>query len=300
MMSTTSIENQEENNRLFFIGMVLSMFCWGLSWASGKVLSGYGAIQSIALFRFVITFVSLLLILVVVKEKLSVQRKGWLDLTAAALCMALYNYLFFKGLYHGKPGAGGVLVTTLNPIISYGIMLVMSWRMPKPKEALGLGIGILAGIVLLRAWSNWQNIFDAGNLYFVLATLTWAILSLFTARGSRYGSPLAFSLWLYAIACLVMLLFTQQAANDALLWKGDVYFWGNLLFSAVITTTLATTFFFVATSRLGASKASSFIFLVPCSAALGSWVFLQEIPQWYTVVGGIMGIGAVYIINKKE
>ncbi len=298
-MSIPKIENQENNKQLFLIGMALSMFCWGLSWASGKVLSGYGEIQSIALFRFVITFLSLLLILLAIKENLKVQRKGWLDLTAAALCIALYNYLFFKGLYHGKPGAGGVLVTTLNPIISYGIMLLMTWRKPTGKETLGLFIGILAGIVLLRAWNNWQSIFDAGNLYFVLATFTWAILSLFTARGSRYGSPLAFSLWLYALACLVMLFFTQQVANINLFWKGDLYFWGNMLFSAVITTTLATTFFFVATSRLGASKASSFVFLVPCSAALGSWFFLHEVPQWYTVIGGIMGVGAVYVINKK-
>jgi drug/metabolite transporter (DMT)-like permease len=296
----TSIEvTNEKNSRLFLMGMIISMFCWGLSWASGKVLSGYGDVMSIALFRFVITFFSLLLILLAMKEKLYVQRKGWLDLTCAALFMALYNYLFFKGLFHGKAGAGGVLVTTLNPIISYSIMLLMAWRMPTRKEFIGLLIGIVAGIVLLRAWDHWQVIFDSGNMYFVFATCTWAILSLFTARGSRYGSPMAFSLWLYAVAFLVMFSVTSMEANMALFEHGDRYFWGNMFFSAVITTTLATTFYFVATARLGASKASSFIFMVPFSAALGSWLFLQEIPQWYTVAGGLMGIGAVYVLNRK-
>jgi len=298
MNTTTEIKNKN-NDQLFLAGMVLSMFCWGLSWASGKVLSSYGEILSIALIRFAITFISLFFILIFIKEKLRVERKGWFDLIAAALCMALYNYFFFKGLYQGKPGAGGVLVTTLNPIISYGIMLLMTWRKPTRKETFGLLIGGVAGIILLRVWVDWQSIFASGNLYFVLATFTWAILSLFTARGSRYGSPIAFSLWLYAIAFVAILLLSNSDATKALLIQGDRYFWANMLFSAVITTTLATTFFFVATSRLGASKASSFIFLVPFSAALGSWFFLQEIPQWYTVLGGVLGIGAVYMINKK-
>jgi drug/metabolite transporter (DMT)-like permease len=73
-----------------------------------------------------------------------------------------------------------------------------------------------------------------------------------------------------------------------------------MFFSATITTSLATTFYFIATSKLGASRASSFIFMVPFSAALGSWIFLQEIPEAHTIIGGILGIAAVYILNKKD
>jgi drug/metabolite transporter (DMT)-like permease len=80
----------------------------------------------------------------------------------------------------------------------------------------------------------------------------------------------------------------------------DAKFWLNLVFSATITTSMATTFFFVATSRLGASQASSFIFMVPFSAAIGSWIFLGEVPQWHTIAGGILGIAAVFILNKRQ
>jgi drug/metabolite transporter (DMT)-like permease len=82
--------------------------------------------------------------------------------------------------------------------------------------------------------------------------------------------------------------------------KADFTFWGNLFFSATITTSLATTFYFVATSKIGASRASSFIFMVPFSAALGSWIFLGEVIEWHTLIGGLLGIAAVYILNRKE
>jgi len=72
-----------------------------------------------------------------------------------------------------------------------------------------------------------------------------------------------------------------------------------LIFSATITTSLATTFYFYATAKIGANKASSFIFLVPLSAAVGSWVILGEVPLWNTIAGGILGIVAVFILNRK-
>lgn len=293
--------NQEssKNQQLFLYGMILSMFCWGLSWSSGKVLTGYGTALGISFFRFAITFISLFFILLALRQPLIIKRESWKDLLPAALAIAIYTYFFFQGLSQGKPGAGGVLVTTLNPVLSYSIMLLFLRRRPTPNESLGLITGLVAGAILLRIWDNWQNVFSAGNSYFLLASLTWAILSLFTAKSSRYGSPIAFSLWMYGICSLLLFFIVGIPESKTMIENGDALFWGNLFFSSTITTAMATTFYFVATAKLGASKASSFIFLVPFSAALGSWVFLNEIPQWYTVVGGLIGVVAVYILNKK-
>lgn len=291
---------KDNKEKQFLIGMLASMFCWGLSWASGKVLSGYGQSTSIAALRLSITFVALLGILFLMKEKMSVKINGWFPLFIASVFMTIYNYLFFEGLLHGKPGAGGVLVTTLNPIISYGIMLIANRRKPSKKEAIGLLVGLIAGAILLKIWNNWNSILSSGNIYFVLATITWAILSLFTSKSSRYGSPIAYSLWMYGCCSVLMLFFTTYVANVALYESSDKLFWFNIAFSAVITTAFATTFYFVATARLGAGKASSFIFLVPFSAAMGSWVFLNERPEIHTIAGGLLGIVAVYLLNKKS
>jgi drug/metabolite transporter (DMT)-like permease len=291
--------DDSKNDRLFLLGMILSMFCWGLSWASAKVMAGYGSALSMSLYRFAVSFISLFIILLFIRQKLSIQRKGLKDLFIASAIIALYFYFFFKGLSAGKAGAGGVLVTILNPIVSYLLMLVISKRKPTQNETAGLIIGVVAGMILLKVWDDWSHILSSGTIYFLLASFSWAILSIFTSKSSRYGSPVTFSLWMYGICTIIMVLLTSPSENRSVLEKADLYFWGNLFFSATITTAMATTFYFVATSRLGASKASSFIFLVPFSAAMGSWIFLGEIPQWHTIVGGLLGIGAVFILNKK-
>ncbi|MEJ7644204.1 MAG: DMT family transporter [Chryseolinea sp.] len=293
-------QKQFESDRLFLIGMILSMTCWGFSWTSGKILASYGSPLAVSALRFSLTFISLVFILPLLKTKLSIARSGLFDLFGAAIMISIYTFLFFKGLVTGKAGAGGVLVTVLNPIISYSIMLVMSRRRPTRAEALGLLLGLAAGIILLKLLFEPANVLNAGNVYFLFASFSWAILSVFTSRASRYGQPLTFSFYMYGISTIIMLVAAGLDNLNGVLDNSDLSFWLNLFFSATITTSLATTFYFVATSKIGASRASSFIFLVPISAALGSWFFLGEIPQSHTIIGGLLGIAAVYVLNQRS
>ncbi|MEO5976865.1 MAG: DMT family transporter [Chryseolinea sp.] len=292
-------QDTARSEKIFLVGMILSMTCWGISWTSGKILSSYSGPIIISFLRFAFTFLSLLFILPILKSKLTIAKAGLLDLVCAAIMISIYTFLFFRGLITGKPGAGGVLVTILNPIISYFIMLVMNRRRPTRNEVIGLALGISAGVILLKLLTDASDIFRAGNLYFLFASVSWAILSVFTSRSSRYGEPVTFSFYMYGISTLIMLFFTDWNTVLTTLQSGDGIFWFNLFFSATVTTAIATTFYFVATAKIGASRASSFIFLVPFSASLGSWFFFNEIPQVNTIIGGVLGIGAVLILNKK-
>ena len=275
------------------------MTCWGISWTSAKIIASYGSPMTLSFLRFSFTFLSMIIILTVLRQPFTIKRKGMLDLFAASVTITLYTVLFFKGITVGKAGAGGVLVTILNPIISYGIMLIMARRRPTRNETLGLSLGLLAGVVLLKLPMEASLIFSAGNIYFLISSFCWAILSVFTSRASRYGSTITFSTWMYGICIVLLFIFTGIEGPAETFSKGDGIFWFNLFVTAVLATSLATTFYFIATSRLGASQASSYIFLVPFSAALGAWIFLNEVPQWHTVAGGLLGIAAVYILNRK-
>ena len=98
----------------------------------------------------------------------------------------------------------------------------------------------------------------------------------------------------------MMWCFTDQTENSRILRESDYIFWLNLFFSASINTAGATTFYFYATSKIGADKASTFMFMVPLTAALGAWLLISEIPQWNTLLGGVIGLVAVYVLNRKE
>lgn len=289
-----------KNEKLLLQGMVAAMFCWGLSWSSGKILSGYGSATNISFIRFAVTTISLVVLLVVIKEDLKFNKKGWWVLAGASICLSVYTFFFLKGLKVGYSGAGGVLTTTLNPIVTFILTLAITLQKPNKKETIGIVIGAIAGCILLKIWEHSDALFNGGNIFFLFATILWAILSRFTSMSKNYSSSLTFSLWLYALCSVNMFFVADYSETINILKTADTKFWVNMIFSSTITTSIATTFYFYATAQIGVNKASSFIFLVPLSAALGAWMFLGEIPQWHTIVGGILGVIAVYIITIKS
>ena len=276
------------------------MFAWGLSWPSGKVLSAYGSPVSIAFLRYVVIFFSSLLLMLILKKDLRVKKSGLKYLLPAGLLLASYNYVFISGLKVGFANAGGVLVTTLNPIFAYSIGLGLAKRWPIKNETIGLLLGLIAGAFQLNIWTRLDNIFLYGNMFFLIGALIWAIMSKFTSKAANYGSSLAFSLWMYLVALIGFFIMVDLAEIKEIISSGDLKFWLNMLYFGFIATTVATSFYFYATTRMGAERASSFIFLVPLSAALSSAFFLGETIQIYTIFGGVLGILAVFIINYRK
>ncbi len=287
------------NEKRLLLALILSMLIWGMSWSSAKVLSQYGSAMSIAYIRFWFVVLALGPMLKVLKIPLTISKNGIKSVLPGGAVMGCYSLVFFGGLQVGMAGAGGVMVTTLSPIFAFLIGLILFRRKLQQNEWLGLAIGLLAGAVLLKAWNKPEDVLASGNLYFVGAAFLWAVLSKISSSANRFGHPLSFNLWMHITTCVLLSFLVDFKEVFTILTTGDRYFWGNILYFGLINSCFATATYLFATTKLGAEKASTFIFLVPVSALLGSWAFLNESVQWNSVVGGLVGIAAVLLINRK-
>ncbi len=294
------MQDKHLTDRVLTGGMIISMALWGLSWPSSKFLTHYCTPANFAIYRYIIVIVTLLPGMLLMKVSMRIKLAGIPSVLASGVLLALYSFFFFKGLQKGAAGAGGVLVTTMNPIMAYMISILLSRQLPSKNETIGLALGILAGSFLLKVWDKPGAVFESGNLYFLLAAFLWSAMSKFTSRGHLYGTSLGFSLWQYVVTLLCLLPILNVGEIRSVMHVKDSLFWGNLFFSSAIVTSLATTMFFYTTTRLGAEKASSFIFLVPFAAALSAWIFLGEHILPHTIIGGALGMTAVYMINRKH
>jgi drug/metabolite transporter (DMT)-like permease len=200
-------------------------------------------------------------------------------------------------LQTGYAGAAGVLVTTYNPILTF-LLAVYFFKRPLHKRALlGLLLGFTGGMILLHVWSvNFQDLLRSGNLFFIGASTCWAFLTITSEKTKDCLHPLIFSFYIYLFATILDYFLAKPYHPFDALTLGFT-FWFNVVYLAVFATTFATTVYFAASSRLGANRASSFIFLVPTSAVTLSWAILGEVPQWPTIVGGCVAVAAVWMLN---
>ncbi len=280
--------------------VIFAMVIWGVSWASAKMITNYTNLEVILFWRLLVTFVSLIPVLWITKDSFRIPKKGISYAVAGGLVMLFYNSLFFLGLRNGLPGVGGVFVTTLNPIVNFFLLAILYKYKMERLEYLGLALGLTGGLIILKVWSiSLESLLAGGNVYFIFAAFSWAVLSIITAKSKSFVSPITYSLYLYGIGTVVS--FCMALPYD---WLGalsfDSNFWINMFYLGSISTSFGTTVYFIASSRLGSAKASSFIFLVPASAMLSSWGLLGETPEWTTIVGGLLAISAVYLLNRKK
>ena len=280
--------------------LILAMVIWGISWPIAKNLSNFANLDILIFWRNLATVVSLLPMFLFLRDKLHFTIKGMREALYGALLMTLYNYLFFAGVKTGLPGAGGVLVTTLNPLINFLLVTIIYGHNWKKKEFYGLLVGLIGGLVLLQFWKlNPESLYKGGNLFFLIASLTWAFLSIQTHRSKKHMDPVTYSFFVYLLSTVFTFFPAYQGDWTAPLQFGW-HFWLNLFYLAGISTAFGTTIYFVASTKLGSHRASAFIFIVPASAALSSWFILGENPTLPTFIGGSLALLAARILKPPE
>jgi drug/metabolite transporter (DMT)-like permease len=276
------------------------MVIWGGTWTSAKIIAGTAPQEVLIFWRFFVTFISFIPVVIFFRRSLALNRRAFLQVLLGAIFIVAYNKFFFLGLKFGFAGAAAVLVTTLNPTFTFLFTIIFFSQKIIYRTAIGLCLGFISGLILLKIWHISLNaLFQSGNLFFIICSISWASLTITSDHSRENISPLIFSFYVYGLAALLdFFLALPYHLFEAL--KFDHIFWMNILYLSVFATTFATTIYFIASTRLGSQRASSFIFIVPVSAVIISWILLGEIPRTFTIIGGIVAIIAVYLINSRK
>ena len=276
------------------------MATWGLSWTNGKILSQYCSSSILAFWRFFLSSIFMIPVLIFTKNNFTVPSDGIKYIIIGSTLIFSYNIFFFMGSNLGFANVGGVFVPTLNPIITFILSIIIFREIIYKKDIIGLIFGICGGIIVLEAWTlSYSQMTANGNLYFLLASISWGIMSILSGKSHNALATLTFSFWVYFISSIFC--FMMNINNDVLIvFDFDLIFWLNLILLSIGAQVFGTTVYFIATTKLGPSKASSFIFIVPITAPIFSMIFIGEKLEISTIIGGIMTMTAVYLINKEK
>jgi len=291
---------ERSSNTALIILLVFAMIGWGGSWTSGKVASQLIRPEIIIFWRFLLTVLSMVPLMIIQRESMKVEIKTFLLLLCASVLLIVYNIFFLVGVRIGYAGAGGVLVTTLNPVMTLGWTSIFFRKRPRKLQIIGLILGFVGGAVILNIWQiSYKDLLDSGNIFFLLAPLAWSLLTILSQKIQEKLTYMVFSFYIFAFATVLSLPLALMHG----LWPAtDQYLalWANIAFLAIVATSFGATVYFHASSRLGSQRASSFTFLIPVIAVLISWLVLDETPLLTTIIGGALSIAAVQLINMKQ
>ncbi|HNR89065.1 MAG TPA: DMT family transporter [Spirochaetota bacterium] len=286
------------NRDALFMGlMALAMAVWGGSWVCAKALGNGIHYQKLAFVRFALTVLFFIPPIIALRESLRIRPATAGLILLGSVLYTLYSQMFFLGLSLGTAGLGGVLVTSLVPIITYAGVSVLGRKKLRVIDAAGLAIGCAGALVILQIWRfSHEALLASGNLFFVIGAALWSGVTVNSQRTQSSVSIWVYSFYLNGFAALIQFLFVLPYGLDGLV-SAEPSWWFSMTYLSLFSTVGATSLYFYAAKKIGSRRASAFTFMVPLTAVLLSWVVLGEVPAVSTIAGGLLSIGAVYLIQ---
>ena len=280
--------------------MVFAMITWGYSWVGAKILGPYGHVSTKIFLRFFFASIALIPILLKYHIPFRIDKKGFIFILWNSISLCSYNYFYFKSTHMGLAGVGGVLVTTLNPILtSLFVFSFLDRSSAKLKEFVGLIMGLTGGGIIMRLWEmDIALMISSGNIFYILASCSWVSVTITSQKSKNHIHFLTYSFWSFLSSSLLSLSFCEIESISQTI-NYDWIYWLNIFLLSIVVMSFANTMYFFASSKIGAVKASSFIFVVPLTAIIFSKIILNEQVLYTTVLGGVLSVVAVYLINKK-
>ena len=289
---------QSEKSMTFI--MLLVPLVWALSGVSAKYLSFYISEDEIVVYRFFLSALSTLPLLLWMKIPMKISPKNFVICILLAFFLIVNYRTYFMGMQRGAVGLGAALVTVLIPIFVYIIMIFSKKSKPILKDWLALAMGV-AGVALMLDLEqlNLERLVSGGNIYFVLAALTYAM---FTVAASYMRSIHVLTINFYV--CLIGFLIDWNLSYDSnhlfTLGGMDYIFWINILFVSVIAGTAITAVYYTGLRIIGSKKSSAFSILTPFFAiALGA-IFFGEMITINNAIGIVMAVMALFVLNDLK
>jgi drug/metabolite transporter (DMT)-like permease len=287
----------ESNKNIFYFLLFLAMLSWGASWVNVKVLSSYINEFETMFLRFFITAITMIPIILVLKKSFKIDLKSLGLVIVTSIVFICYMKYFFLGTKYGTASLGGAFVTTLIPINTFLILALFGEKKITKKDAFALFIGAIGVLTMLNIWSfKTDEIFLIQNLYFILASIFWPIITILSSKSTKI-SPIVFTFYLYTATSILNIIFFVDISKIDY-QSFDEIFYINLFVLTIIASTFANTIYFLGIEKLGAREVSSFIFFVPFAAIILSAFFLKEKITPSIIIGTILTIIAVQILNN--
>jgi len=279
---------------------------WGLSFVAASVVLTTLPPVILAAVRFLIA--AAIYSPVILWEYSRGNKPSRADLKELAalgfLSISIYFWLQYTGVAYAGAGVSAVLVTGLIPVLTGlagTVILKESFNM---KKGLGITLG-LAGVVLIALpkllVSNVDWLFFVGVLCLLGNAVCWSLYSTLSRRlMKRIGKPLMVTAYTTFFGMLFLLPMSLTASWGTVAALSSSQWW-SILYLAVICSSGGYLLWNYALNKMEAVKATTWLYLEPVAAFIGSFALFGVIPLPLTILGGAaILIGALLTSLSKQ
>ncbi len=287
---------------------LFTIFVWGVTFVSTKVLLMSLSPLWILMLRFAIGFI----VLCVLRPhilRLGDRRHELLFVAAGATGIAAYYLLENVALVFTTATAVGVIVAA-SPLFTTIISALLGDRSSLNVRFFAGFILAMGGLVVVGISADADGMIASlgeaplfGDFLALLAALVWAVYSVLVQKIASLGYETISStkrtfLWGLVFIVPISILFDGNLVSPLVLLQWDNML--NLLFLGVVALAACFVTWGVSVKHLGPTISTTYIYLVPAITATASILLLGEPLNALIVLGVLMTIVGLLLSQRRE
>lgn len=285
-----------QKNRLWSILMInFVMVLWGLSFLSIKVTVSVVSPMGLAMSRFVIASVILILLLKIREPGSKLAKEDILRMAVSGIVgITVYFYFENNGVKFTTASAASIIIAVIPAFTVLSDYVFCGNRLTWAKTA-GVMLSFFGVYLIVRDSGElgFTSAYFKGNLFMIGAAVSWVIYSLVTRPLAEHYSKLAITTYQTVFGTLAILPFAFIENNNWSMidWKIAM----NIVFLGVFCSAIGYYIYVYAIDKLGIGVASLFINFIPVVTVISSYFILGEKITPAQALGGAIIIFAVSI-----
>lgn len=278
-----------------------TVFIWGTTFTSSKILLSEFTPFELLLLRFLIGF--LVLCIICPKRSKISNRKQEFAFAMAGLSGVTIHYLTENMAVQYSQASTVGIIKSVSPLF---VALISCFLLKKIKLKISFFAGflvVLAGIVLVSMNGKAEFVLNPkGDLLALFSACMWAVYSLVIQKIGAYGYSTALvtrKVFFYGILFMMpMILPFGVRVELQSFTRPEILF--NLLFLGVGASALTFFSWNTAVRILGPVTTSMYIYAVPLITVASSFIILKESIGYKTVLGIALIFFGLFISERKK
>jgi drug/metabolite transporter (DMT)-like permease len=281
---------------------------WAGNAVVGRVVRDLVSPMTLNFIRWLLAFIVLLPFAASMLRRESALWKHWKRFTVLGLLgIGCYNAFQYLALQTSTP-VNVTLVGSSMPLWMLATGTLFFGARITRRELLGALLS-MAGVLLVLSRGRWEQLaalrLVPGDLYMMLATISWAFYSWMLSRTTepaearRDWASFLIAQMVFGLAWSALFAAGEWTVTDAHIdWGWPLA--AALVFIALGPALLAYRCWGLGVQRAGPQTAGFFTNLTPLFAALLSAAFLGELPQWFHGAAFVLIVVGIWISSRRS
>lgn len=274
---------------------------WGASFIATKNLLGEISPLAIIYLRLLLGILFIAMVAKKRKRSFAIKPADLKGVFLLALIAAFHLWIQVTGLQYTSAANTGWIIG-LAPVF----MTILGFLFFKEKINLLQFVGIIiafSGLLMLISKGDISTIdliSNKGDLMILTSAFTWSVYSLVGKKVTLNYPPIMTILYLFVMMLIIISPFTINITNITAALNLSLLGWLSILFLGILCSGFSYVIWAEAMKEMPASKVGAFLYLEPFVTVFTAWMFLSEEITLLMMISGLIIIGGVILVNKKE